>query len=135
MHPITHSINLKYCMPFQCSVCQGPSSFVLQLHFVMMSKNSKFGVHTFNTFWIMSYIKVFAWRWQQSSDHNSSTFSAKTDQLKNRTTKERAKLSQVKLSQVKLSQVKLSQVKQSQENIKKLQVKIGGWQRNRSKCM
>ena len=48
-----------------------------------MSKHSMFGVDTFNTFWVMSYIKVFAWRWRQqwqrwqSSIHNISTFSLK----------------------------------------------------------
>ena len=30
----------------------------LQLHFVMMSKYSKFGVDTFNTFCVIGYIKV-----------------------------------------------------------------------------
>ena len=33
---------------------------VLQLHLVIMSKYSNFGVDTFNTFWVMSYIKDFA---------------------------------------------------------------------------
>ena len=33
---------------------------VLQLHQVLMSKYSKFGVDTYNTFWVMGYIKVFA---------------------------------------------------------------------------
>ena len=42
---------------------------VLQLHIVMMSKYSQFGADTFNTFWVMVYIKVFAWHRQQSSDH------------------------------------------------------------------
>ena len=32
---------------------------VLQLHLVMMSKHSKFGVDTFNTFWVTGYIKDF----------------------------------------------------------------------------
>ena len=32
---------------------------VLQLHLVMMSKYSKLGIDTFNTFWVMGYIKVF----------------------------------------------------------------------------
>ena len=36
---------------------------------------------TFNTLWVMDYIKGFAWqRWKQqwwSSDHNSLTFSLK----------------------------------------------------------
>ena len=35
-------------------------SLVLQLHHVMMSKYSKFGVDIFTTFWVMCYIKVFA---------------------------------------------------------------------------
>ena len=39
---------------------------VQQLHLVMMSKYSKFGVDTFNTFWVMSYIKVFAQRQSRS---------------------------------------------------------------------
>ena len=47
---------------------------VLQLYLVMMN-NAKFGVDTFNTFWVMDYIKVFAQRQQRSSDHISSTFS------------------------------------------------------------
>ena len=34
---------------------------VFQLHLVMMSRYSKFGVNTFNTFWVMG-IKDFAWR-------------------------------------------------------------------------
>ena len=89
-------------------VCQGPSFYliflvkkgqnskntpfrvmppVMQLHLIMISKYSKFGVDTFNTFWAMRYIKVFAWQQQQqqqrwSSDHNSSTFFFKTDELK-----------------------------------------------------
>ena len=33
-------------------------SLVLQLHLVMMSKYAKFGVDTFNIFWVMGYIKV-----------------------------------------------------------------------------
>ena len=32
----------------------------VQLHLVMMSKYSKSGVDTFNTFWVMEYIDVFA---------------------------------------------------------------------------
>ena len=51
-------------------------SLVLQMQLVMMSKYSKFGVATFNT-WVMGYNKVFARRRQQqqwSNDHNSSTF-------------------------------------------------------------
>ena len=58
---------------------------VLQLHLIMMSKFSKFGVDSFNTFWVMGYIKVLhdnyfdfwqRWRQQQrSSDHNNLTFS------------------------------------------------------------
>ena len=51
----------------------------LILHLVMMNKYSKFGVDTF--FWVMGYIKVFAWCWQQqrqqSNDRISSTFSSK----------------------------------------------------------
>ena len=43
-------------------------SLVLQLQFVMMSKYSKSGVDTFNTFREMGYIKVFAQRQQRSSD-------------------------------------------------------------------
>ena len=57
---------------------------VLQLHLVIMSKYSKFSVETFNTFWVMGYIKVFARRrrWQRrSSDHNSSTFSSEQTSL------------------------------------------------------
>ena len=52
---------------------------VLLLHLVMMNKYSKFGVDTFNTFWVMGYIKVFAWQqqWRRSSYHNSLTFSSK----------------------------------------------------------
>ena len=53
-------------------------SLVLQLHLVMMSKYSKFGVDTFNTFWEMDYIKVFAWQKQWSSEHNL----VETDELK-----------------------------------------------------
>ena len=33
-------------------------SLVLQLHLVMMSKYSKFGDDTFNTFWVVGYIKA-----------------------------------------------------------------------------
>ena len=48
----------------------------LPLHIVMMSKHSKFG--TLSTFWVMGYIKVFAWwqrrQWWRSSDHNSWLF-------------------------------------------------------------
>ena len=54
---------------------------VLQLHLVMMSNYSKFGVDTFNTIWVMGNIKVFAWRLRQwrwwSSNHKSLTFSLK----------------------------------------------------------
>ena len=32
---------------------------VLQLHLVMLSKYSKFGFDTFNTFWVMGYMKLF----------------------------------------------------------------------------
>ena len=39
--------------------------FVLQMHLVMMSKYSKFGVDIFNSFWVEGYITVFAWRRQQ----------------------------------------------------------------------
>ena len=60
------------------TLCQGPSFYlkflvkkrhnsrnkafkvmplVLQLHLVMMRKYTKFGVDTFNTFWVMCYIK------------------------------------------------------------------------------
>ena len=54
----------------------------LQLHLVMMSKYSKFGMDTFNPFYVMGYIKVFAQQWQrwkrwQTRDHNSLTFSSK----------------------------------------------------------
>ena len=54
-------------------------SLVLQLHLVMVTK---FGVDTFNSFWVMGYIKVFVHcrcqrQQQQSSDHNSLTFSLK----------------------------------------------------------
>ena len=56
-------------------------SLALQLHLVIMSNYSKFGVDTYSTFWVMGYIKVLAWQWQQhrqqSSDHNSSIFSSK----------------------------------------------------------
>ena len=41
---------------------------------VKVSKYSKFGVDTFNTFKVLGFIKVFALRRQLSSDHNSSTF-------------------------------------------------------------
>ena len=69
---------------------------LLQLHLVMMSNYSRFGVDTFNTFCVMGYIKVFAWHqwWQQrwSSNHNSSTFlwnrgakNVKCDRIKNQT--------------------------------------------------
>ena len=34
--------------------------FVLQLHLVMISKYSKFGVDILSTFLVMGYIKVFA---------------------------------------------------------------------------
>ena len=48
---------------------------VLPMYLVMISKYSKFGVDTFNIFWVMGYIKVFAQQQQrQSSDHNSLTF-------------------------------------------------------------
>ena len=53
--------------------------FVLQLHLVMMSK---FGVDTFNTFWVMGCIKVFAQQQQQSSDHYSSIFFFQNRQAK-----------------------------------------------------
>ena len=54
----------------------------LQLHLVMMSKFSKFGVDIFNIFLVMGYIKVFARRRQRqqrrrSSDHNSSNYKLK----------------------------------------------------------
>ena len=39
--------------------------FASQLHLVMMSKYSKFDGDIFNTFWVMGYIKVFAWQGQQ----------------------------------------------------------------------
>ena len=42
-------------------------SLVLQLHLVKMSK---FGVDTFNTFWVMGYTKLFAWWQQWSNDLN-----------------------------------------------------------------
>ena len=61
---------------------------VLQLHLVMISKDSKFDVDIFNTFWVTGNIKVFARRrWRQrrrrrrSSDHNSSAV-FETDELK-----------------------------------------------------
>ena len=65
-------------------------SIVMQMHVVMMSKYSKFGVHTFNTFWVMGFIKIFVWWLQQqqqqqqqrSCDHNSLIFFFKTDKLK-----------------------------------------------------
>ena len=50
---------------------------VLQLHLVIMSKYSMFGVDTFNTFWVIGYIKNFAWQQRQSSNHKSLTFSLK----------------------------------------------------------
>ena len=53
----------------------------LQLHFVMMSKYSKFGVDALNTFWLMDYIKGFALRTFRSSDHNSLTFFFETVKL------------------------------------------------------
>ena len=31
---------------------------VLQLHFVIMSKFSKIGVDTLNTFWVMGYVQL-----------------------------------------------------------------------------
>ena len=46
-------------------------SLVLQLHLVMMSKYSKFGADTFNTFLLIGYIKVFARGQRLSKDHNS----------------------------------------------------------------
>ena len=49
---------------------------VMQLHNVMMSKYSKFGVDTFYSFWVMGYIKAFAWQQQRrrrSNYHNSLT--------------------------------------------------------------
>ena len=65
---------------------------VLQLHLVMMSKYSQFGVdtlNTFNTFRVMGYIKVFArWQrrrqqqWQRSSDQYSLIFFFETVKLK-----------------------------------------------------
>ena len=72
-------------------VCQGPSFYLkflvkkghnsktmafrfmplaLQLHLVIMSKYSKFGVDTFNTFWVMIYINFFAQQWWQLWDDN-----------------------------------------------------------------
>ena len=56
--------------------------FALEMHLLMMSKYSKFGVDTFNTFWEMDNIKVIAWQqqWWWSSDHNYSlTFCWKLD--------------------------------------------------------
>ena len=44
---------------------------VQQLHLVMMSKYSKFGVDIFNTSLVMAYIKVFAPR-RLSSDHSKN---------------------------------------------------------------
>ena len=80
-------------------ICQGPSFYifflvkkghysktiafrvmplVFQLHLVMMRKYSKSGVNTFNTFWVMGYIKDFPWCQRRcSTDQNSLTFSSK----------------------------------------------------------
>ena len=67
----------------------------LQLHLVMVSKYSTFGVDTFNPFRIMGYIlAVFAHhrrqqrrrRQRRSSDRSSSTFSSKQTSLKDRST-------------------------------------------------
>ena len=54
---------------------------VLQLHLVKIIKYSKFDIDTINTFWVMGYIKVFAWWCWRSSYHNSLTFSTKQDKL------------------------------------------------------
>ena len=35
-----------------------------------MDKYSKFGVDTFNTFWVKGCIKIFAW--QQNNDNNDN---------------------------------------------------------------
>ena len=43
---------------------------VLQLHIVMISKYSKFGVDTFYTFWEIGYIKVYARHLRRSNNHN-----------------------------------------------------------------
>ena len=52
-------------------------SLVLQLQLVIMSKYSMFDVDTFNTFWVMGYIKIYVFerQWQQQwpSYHNRST--------------------------------------------------------------
>ena len=49
-------------------------SLVLQLHLVMMSKYPKFGVDTFNTFWEMGYITVFAQLQQRRSSVKRSQY-------------------------------------------------------------
>ena len=70
----------EHCMQYQLSYVRGPSFYlkflaekghnsktiayrvmplVLQLHLVIMSEYSKSGLVTFNTFWVMGYIKVF----------------------------------------------------------------------------
>ena len=62
---------------------------VLQLHLDTIGKHSKFGIDTFNTFWIITYIKVFAWQrrlrtgqQQWSRDHKSLNFFFETDKVK-----------------------------------------------------
>ena len=49
-------------------------SLGLQQDLIMMSKYSKFGVDIFNTFWVMSYIKVLH---DDDDNDNNSTFSSK----------------------------------------------------------
>ena len=59
-------------------------SLVLQLQLDMMSKYSKFSVDTFTTFWVMSYIKAFAWHWRwqrQFLQSQQLDFFFKTDKL------------------------------------------------------
>ena len=38
----------------------------------MMSNYSKFGVDTFNTFWVMGYIKVFVYADDHNNDSNNN---------------------------------------------------------------
>ena len=83
----------EHCMQYQCTYVRGPSfslkylvkkghnskniafrvmPFALQLHLVMISKYSKFGVDSFKIIWVMGYIKVFARRqrlWRHHNDH------------------------------------------------------------------
>ena len=68
--------------------------FALHVHLVMMSKYAKFGVDTFNTFWVMGYIKIIAHQHWQSSDHNGFFF------LRNRLAKNKLTIICIPLSEL-----------------------------------